>query len=159
MAKYAFYGSNIAEYLAGNADFQLFLARNPPYNDKFVKSGQIAPGTLDLEWIPVQNAFFAKDDGVIPDDASVNTIFGPDAVIICPEPSEWWTVMEGSYPVPKSLMIAQDVEQMLNNFEIKYGEFGFALLNPPSQIIGCYGDTQLPRMKVPEAVCICDTTP
>lgn len=153
--KYAIYGKNIPEYLAGNTNFQLFLARNGGYNQNFVGTGLVAPGTLGLDWIPGQEAFFEDDTG------TVQTIFGPDTIVFVPEVGDGraWTIHEGSYPVPKSIMMAQNVEQMLGNFEIQYGRFGFAMMNPPSQIIGVYGDTFLPRLKVPEAFVIADVTP
>ncbi len=153
--KYAIYGSNIPEYLGGNTNFQLYLARYPQYREAFIDGGEIMPGTLGLTWIDGQNAFFEDDGG------TVQEIFGPDAVVFCPEVGDGaaWTIHEGSYPVPTSLAIMQNVEQLLENMKIVYGRGGFAMLNPPSQIIGTYFDTFLPRMKVPESFILADVTP
>lgn len=152
--KYALYGKNVSQYLVDNTSFQQYLARNPQFNQKWVDTGTIPAGVLDLVWIPMQNSFFEAEDG------TVTEIFGADTVTFCPEVEPMvYSVYEGSYPIPKSIMIAQNVEAMLNNFEVKYGPFGYAMINPPSQIIGVYGDTFLPRMKVPEAFFIADVTP
>jgi hypothetical protein len=152
--KHALYGKNVAEYLTKNTTFQQYLARNPNFNQRYVDTGTIPAGVLDLNWIPVQNSFFEDSSG------TVTEIFGADSVIFCPEINPMtWSIYEGSYPVPKSIALAQDVEAMLGNFEVQYGPFGFAMMNPPSQIIGVYGDTFLPRFKVPEAFFLADVTP
>lgn len=152
--KYALYGKNIMGYLLQNDFVKYYLARNSEANDFWKKTNQIPQGLFDLTWIPMQDVFFEDEDG------TVTEIFGGDTVTFCPEPEPMvYSIYEGSYPVPKTLMLAQDVQAMLTNYELKYGPFGFAMMNPPSQIIGVYGDTFLPRMKVPEAFFIADTTP
>lgn len=151
---HALYGKNIAGYLTSNTSFQQYLARNTAFNQKWVDTGTIPGGVLDLNWIPVQNSFFEDSSG------TVTEIFGADSVIFCPDINPMtWSVYEGSYPVPKSIQMAQDVEAMLGNFSVEYGPFGFAMMNPPSQIIGVYGDTFIPRFKVPEAFFLADVTP
>lgn len=155
--KYALYGANIPGYLAGNTQFQEFAKFNGTWNENFIRSGMILNGTLGLTWIPVYNAFFEDSGG------TVQQIFGDDTIVFCPEVGDGraWTIHEGSYPVLRNLALAQTVEQLLANVEPAYGRFGYAmpdfqLLN---QITGVYGDTFLPRIKVPDSFLFCDTTP
>lgn len=150
----ALYGKNIMSYLLNNDFMKYYLARNPRLNDQWLSSNQIPDGVLDLKWVPMQDVFFEDASG------TVTEIFDADRVTFCPAVTPvTYSIYEGSYPVPKTLALAQDVQAMLANFEIKYGPFGFAMMNPPSQIIGVYGDTFLPRLKVPEAFFFADVTP
>ena len=153
--KYAIYGANIPGYLGVNDEFKEYLARNPRYNTGYVQSGDISEGTVDLIWVNGSNLFFEDNDG------SRQQIVADDAIIFTPDISDnrTYTIHEGSYPVPKTLMMAQDVMQLLANYEIMYGPFGFAMMNPPHQIIGVYGDTFLPRLKVPSAFFMADVVP
>ena len=153
--KYALYGKNVAQYLADNTSFQQYLARNQQFNQKWVDTGTIPPGVLDLTWVNVQNAFFADSSN------AVTEIFGGDTIVFCPEINPMtWSVYEGSYNVPKSLgAVTSDVMAMLDNVNPQYGPFGYAMMDGPNSIIGVYGDTFLPRFKVPEAFFIADVTP
>jgi hypothetical protein len=153
--KYALYGKNVAQYLADNTSFQQYLARNSNFNQKWVDTGTIPPGVLDLTWVNVQNAFFADSSG------TVTEIFGADTVVFCPDVNPMtWSVYEGSYNVPKSLgAVMSDVVAMLDNVNPQYGPFGYAMMDGPNSITGVYGDTFLPRFKVPEAFFIADVTP
>lgn len=152
--KTALYGKNVMSYLMNNDFMKYYLARNPSVNDRWKDTNQIPDGLFDLKWIPMQNTFFEDANG------TVTEIFGGDTVTFCPDLTPMtYSIYEGSYPVPKSLMMAQNVEQMLGNFDNKFGQFGFAMMNPPSQIIGVYGDTFLPRLKVPVAFYVADVTP
>ena len=152
--KYALYGKNIQNYLMTNTTVQTYLKYNVPKSEYWLLNGQIPPGLFGLEWIPMQNTFFEDASDV------VQEIFGGDTVSFCPEITPMtYSIYEGSFPVPKTLMLAQTVEQMLGNYEVQYGAFGYAMMNPPSQIIGVYGDTFLPRLKVPSAFYIADVTP
>jgi len=142
----ALYGRNVMGYLLGNSLVQQYMKYNTPQAEFWLKSGQIPPGLFGLEWIPMQDTFFEDING------NVTEIFGHDQVTFTPDITPMtYGIYEGSYPVPKTLMIAQDVEAMLGNYEVKYGPFGFCMMNPPAQIIGVYGDTFLPRLKVPSA--------
>ncbi len=152
--KTALYGKNIMGYMMNNDFVKYYLARNSIANDKWKDTNQIPNGLFDLQWIPVQDTFFEDADG------TVTEIFDGDRVTFCPEITPMvYSVYEGSYPVPKTLALAADVNAMLNNYEVKYGPFGYAMMNPPHQIIGVYGDTFLPRLKVPEAFYFADVTP
>ena len=137
--KYAIYGANIPEYLALNGTFQNYLRYHPQFREQFVDAAEIADGTLGLTWIDGSNLFFDDDSG------TTQQIVQDDGIIFCPDVADnrAYTIHEGSYPVPKSLTMAQDVESMLANFEIQYGPFGYAMMNPPSQIIGVYGGVQI----------------
>lgn len=152
--KTALYGKNIMSYMMNNDFVKYYLARNPVVNAKWADTNQIPNGLFDLEWVPMQNTFFEADDG------TVTEIFDGDRVTFCPDITPiTYSIYEGSYPVPKTLALAADVQAMIANYELKYGPFGFAMMNPPHQIIGVYGDTFLPRLKVPEAFFFADVTP
>jgi len=154
--KTALYGKNVMSYLLQNDFVKYYLARNPAANERWKDTNQIPDGLFDLKWIPMQNTFFESSSG------TVTEIFGGDTVTFCPDIQPMtYSIYEGSYPVPKSLMLAQNVEQQLANFEVKYGPFGYGMIAPdsPAQILGVYGDTFLPRLKVPSAFFIADVTP
>lgn len=154
--KTALYGKNIMSYLMQNDFVKYYLARNPAANERWKDTNQIPDGLFDLKWLPMQDTFFEDSTG------TVTEIFGGDTVTFCPEITPMtYSIYEGSYPVPKSLMIAPNVEAQLANIEVKFGPFGYGMMNPgsPSQIIGVYGDTFMPRLKVPAAFMVADVTP
>lgn len=156
--KYAFYGKNIPGYLANNTNFQQYLARNNVYNDVFKNTGGIAPGTLDLTWVKVQDAFFVDENN------AVQEIFPADQITFFPEISKaTYALYKGSYPVPTSLQPAATLEALISaNTKQVYGEFGFAYMNPALLPIGLTmvrGNTFLPRPKIPLSMFIVDVTP
>lgn len=154
--KYALYGKNVMSYLMNNDYMKYYLARNPVMNQRWLDSGQIPDGLLDLTWVPAQNAFFEDQN-----DANQES-FPADGVTFCPDITPMTaTVFEGSYPVPKSIQITGDVVSALANVDMEYGAFGFGRLDAATlnRIIGVYGDTFLPALKVPDAFFFADVTP
>lgn len=155
--KYAFFGKNVAGYLAKNTTFQQYLARNPGYNQQYLNTGSIAQGTLDLTWVPVQAAFFEDDSG------NVQTQFPDDQVTFTPEiNSQTYALYEGSYRVPKTIqpMVNGDLMDALTSTELVYGMFRFAQVAlMPIAVKQTTGHTFLPKMKQPSAWFYMDTTP
>jgi hypothetical protein len=153
----AFYGKNVTGYLARNTSFQQYLARNPQYNQNFVNTGEIAPGTLGIpNWVPVQDAFFENDAGSIVEQ------FPADQVTFTPKIDKaTYTMLKGSFPVPTEFRIGQTIQDVLGSVTNVYGAFRYAVLDPsmPLGIKMNQGTTFLPRWKVPLSVFIADTTP
>lgn len=153
--KYAFYGKNVAGYIAANTTMQNYMARNPVMNQKFISTGTIPDGTLDLTWIPVQNAFFENAAG------TVKEIFPADQVTFFPElNSNTYTMFEGSMLVPSSFGPMADAMAALSSAQEVYGMFRYAHASfKPFTIFDVIGDTFMPRFKVPSSVFLIDTTP
>lgn len=153
--KYAFYGKNIAGYITNNTSMQYYLARNAQLNEKFISTGTIPPGVLDLIWVPVQNAFFEDQNG------TVQEIFGADTVTFFPEITKnIYTLFEGSMLVPSSFGMFADAMAALSSLTEMYGRFRYAYLDvPPTQIFDVAGDTFLPMLRNPSSIFIADVTP
>lgn len=154
--KYAYYSRNIASYLINNTSMQTYFARSPMTREKIISDGQIPDGVLGLSWIPVQDAFFEKED-----DTTIVELFPVDQITFTPEIDRgWYTFLEGSYPVPKAFGWYATAKEALANTEYKNGMGRFAWTdNPPVAIHETQFDTFLPLIKVPEAVFIVDVTP
>jgi hypothetical protein len=162
--KYCFYGRNVAGYLANNTKFREYLARTygtdgAAFRDRYIRTGTIPDGVLDLIWVKAQDAFFENDGGTITE------IFPDDQTTFWPEVSDVYCLREGSMLVPKQFaMLASggDMTTVLkNNTENAYGMFRYAYgqFVPTIQIHMVQGDTFFPDLYVPEAVFIKDTTP
>jgi len=153
--KYAFYGKNIAGYIANNTSMQAYLARNMQLNEKWLATGSIPPGVLDLIWVPVQSSFFEDQNGV------VREIFPSDTVTFTPDiDSGFYTLFEGSMLVPTGFGMFADAAAALSSLAEIYGRFRYAYLDiPPTQIFDVAGDTFLPMFRVPDAMFIADCTP
>jgi hypothetical protein len=151
--KYAFYGKNVAGYLARNDAFRDYLARNPSYNQQYVNTGQIAPGTLDLTWVPVQDSFYDTMSDV------VTEIFPADQVTFYPEVSRaTYELAQGGYPVPKSFAVAPDLEGVASQMDYVFGPFQYAYMMPGHFMINmARGDTFLPDHKIPDSIFLVDT--
>lgn len=155
--KYALYGKNIMTYMMQNAAVQAYLRYNVTKADYWLQSGQIPPGLFDLEWVPMQRAFFNDVN-----DATVQ-IFDGDAITFTPDPGDpnVYGIYEGTTPVPKAFNVTGDVMAQYANIEQKSGRFGYGMmqLGPPMHLVGVYGDTFLPCLMNPAAYWFADTTP
>ena len=151
--KYAFYGKNVAGYLANNEKFRYYLARQPVLNQQFLDRGMIPNGVLDLTWVPVQDAFFADSSDAIKE------LFPADQVSFYPEINDaTYALMQGGYPVPKSFGTAPTLEGLVAQMDYAYGPFRYGYMMPNQvQINLAQGDTFLPDHKVPDAMFIVDT--
>lgn len=155
--KYCLYGKNIMSYLINNTAVQTYLKYNISRADYWLQSGQIPPGLFDLEWVPMQNAFFNSDA-----DATVQ-IFGADTCTFTPDPADQnvYGIYEGTTPVPKSFNVTGDLMAQYANIEQRSGSYGYGMmqLGPPMNLVGVYGDTFLPALMNPAAYFIADVTP
>ena len=68
--------------------------------------------------------------------------------------------VSGSFPVPNSINITADMQNMVGAFDLKYGDFAYSVPshNPPSYTMFA-GWTGLPLNKVPAASFSADVTP
>lgn len=152
--RHVFYGKNVAGYLAANDSFKEYLARHQQFREAFVSGGEIMSGVLDLEWHPVQDAFFVDEND------AVQEIFPADQATFYPELSRaTYELLRGGYPVPKSFAVGNTLEDVATQVDYVYGPFSYAYAMPGTlQIEMVKGTTFLPDLKVPEAVYLVDTT-
>jgi hypothetical protein len=149
----AFYGENIPGYMANNNAIKNMIIGSPRLSEQFAANE--LPDIGNLKWIPVEQAFFVDQAG------ATQRWFGADTVVFAPDPTpEWWEVIEGTYPVPRSIQLAADMAAALGNFQQVSGPFSFANIgvNPPS-LQHFAGDTFLTVLKNPNAIFIADVTP
>lgn len=153
--KYAIYGVNVPSYFAKNDYVLSYLSRNPPMNAQYLSSAELPAGLFGLTWIPAYEGFYEDYTN------TNNTIVADDAIIFTPEPSaDWWEVMEGTYPVPTTINLANDAIGAHGTFQQIQGMFQYAVPShdPPTfQFIA--GDTFLPILKVPGAIFQADVVP
>lgn len=156
--KHILYGENIPGFLLDNNQTKELINRSPMLRDRLAVSstGEIPSGFMGFEWWPMDQAFYEKEDGTKVE------FWGPDALILVPEPStEWMEWLEGSYPVPRDVgTVFADAMAALANFDIVQGAFSFAKveISPPS-IEQFFGDTVLVTLMNGNALLIADVTP
>ena len=144
--KYAFYGANIPEYFTNNNYLVNFLAREPDRREEYLAEGEIGPEyTLEgIKFYPAYQAFFEDQNG------TNQAILGNNQVIFTPAPSsEWFSTLEGTYPLPTSVAIASDITAAMKTFNIVHGMGAYAVPshNPPSAEMFFF-DTFLPLVKL-----------
>ncbi len=152
---YACYGANIPSYLALNTEFQQFLFRNPGYNQRYIDSGEIPDGVLGFKWRRMSGSFFNDQN-----DAK-QTMWDADKIVFCPPPSKsWYTMMDGSYPVPTTYGIMPSLEAAAGTFDFQYGmcSYAYPIWSPPTAMLAFF-DTMLPWVKNPSVLFIADVTP
>lgn len=144
------YGKNIPTYLSQNDSVIPYLSRNPTFRDEFVQKGYIKPthDLFDYVWYPIADAGFNNSSGVY------QLPIGDDDIVLCPMPDDsWWGWAEGSYMVPSTLNIINDIDSLVGALNKVYGSFGYAkLVDDPARMIGIMGDTFTPFIKIPEVV-------
>lgn len=152
-----FYSKNVATYVVNNKTAQAFMSRNSISNSAFLNQGIIPQGTFDLQWTPVQDAFFEDATGVN------REIFAPDTAVFTPdlEDDGWFSLFEGSIMVPKSFSFASDAASgYLANFAEAYGKYRYAYKGAsPRELYEEQGDTFLWRLLNPAACFFADVTP
>ena len=154
----ALYGEDLPDYFLTNTQTKELINRSPALRDSFAQAdrGEIPNGFLGLNWSPVDQAFYEKEDGTQTD------FFGGDALILLPDADRgWWEWLEGSYPVPTTVgTIFNDASAALSSFREVNGVFSFASVahNPPS-LTQYMGDTVIPVLKNGSAIWIGDVKP
>lgn len=145
---HAFYGENIAGYIAGNEAVRDFLGASPALAREIHATGEIPDGFLGLKWHPAYNASAPDATGTMTD------FFSPDAVVFAPEPSpDWYEFVEGSYMVPRRIDVSGDAIAAAGNLATVFGRFSYAIpTHNPVSIQHFAGDTAMPLLKVPGAI-------
>jgi len=154
--RHCFYGPNMPANLLNNTAIKALIAASPTLSESFANApGEVPQGLLGLQWHPIADAFFVDADG------AYQSWFSGDEAVFTPDPSpDWWGVMEGTYPVPTTLDVVNDMMAALGSFTPVQGAFSYATIghNPPG-ITHFAGDTFLPLLKNPWAVFLADVTP
>ncbi len=150
--RYALYGKNVPTYLTNNTKLSPYFIHNARGNEQYLQSAEIPNPLLGLTWMPAYESFFKDSTGAF------QSVVGDDQVVFMPEVSfEWWSWLEGKYPVPTQLgLVGDDAASMLSNgIEKKAGMFAYATLTTdPVALKLVAGDTFIPVLKVPKAVWI-----
>lgn len=153
--RYAFYGQNIPGYFNKNTSIQNYWWRNPQFSASYLDTGRMPPGMLELEWVPVQNAFYEDSSG------SVVQIFGGDTVTFTPDiNATTYAMYHGSQFVPTRFDFFPNAEAVHASAREVYGMYRYAkVLDNPYRIVEIDGNTFLPRFKIPNSIYIADVTP
>ena len=157
--KYAFYGKNVAGYIATNDSAKTYY---PYQNDgafakQIMHEGKIPKGFMDLEWIPMQDAFFVKSDG------TYAVPFPADQVTFTPEIDRRnYTFYEGTTLVPSQLGVYGDAKEAFASVVERPGMGRYAYMEVGAGVTKIFDagfDKFLPRFKKPNAYFRLDTTP
>lgn len=149
------HGKNIPKYLRDNTALNQFFIRNPVFNNA-VLSDDAPPGLSSYNWIDMSTGFIENGAG------TAEVIIGDDEIVFLPDfGNEWYNLYIGSYVKPVNLgNVSQDLMQALTNFSQVFGMFAYATQNnDPSGLRMYAGDTFLPVINAPKAVCRADVTP
>jgi len=146
---HAFYGVNIPGYIAADPVLQSIIRGSQRVAEEAI-TAEIPSSVGNLKWFPIDQAFFVDQTGVAKDWA------GDDVIVFTPDPStDWWEVIEGTYPVPRSIQLANDLGAVLGNLQQVAGPFSYAQVTTnPVSLQHFAGDTFLPIIKNPAAVFI-----
>jgi hypothetical protein len=151
--KHAFYGKNIAGYLANNTAMGNYFFRDQYQPDSFgpqyIATADIPNPLLGLQWHKAYYSFYYDQNN------SKQSFVGDDQIVFTPEPSlDWVGILEGSYPVPTKAGIVTSAEpSVVSDMILQSGMFAYGVpsADPPTAKI-VYGDTFLPILKVPSAI-------
>ena len=151
----AMYGASVLEHLLSNTAIASLISGSSGMSEQ-AAAGAVPRGLLGLDWYPVASAFFEDNDG------TAQSLFGDDTVVFAPRPSpDWWEVLQGTYVVPTTLgNVSADGSGAVSDLTQVNGMFSYAhVSSDPPSIKHVAGDTFLPVLKVPAAICIADVTP
>ncbi len=154
MLENAFYGRNVAGNISQNQSAKAFFPFDLPMAQAITKMGMVPKGFLDLEWVPVQNAFYDTEAGVSTE------YFPADQVTFHPVVSkDTYTMYEGTTIVPGLFGVHPDAVAALNAMQDVTGMGRFAYWTDAQQIVDVGFDCFMPLMKLPASVFLVDTTP
>jgi hypothetical protein len=146
---HAFYGVNIPGYIAQDPVLQSIIRGSSRVAEEAI-TAEIPSSVGGLKWVPLDQAFFIDQNGTAQD------WFGGDTIVFTPDPStDWWEIVEGTYPVPRSIQLASDMGAVLGNLQQVSGPFSYAQITTnPVTLQHFAGDTFLPVLKNPSAIFI-----
>ena len=153
----AFYGANIAEYIASNDAAKEYIRRTPALaTQAFLRANKVPDGFQNLNWHDVHDAFYIDASG------TVQTIIGDDEIVFTPPPGpEWWKYAQGTEMVPNGLgLVGTDAGDLLGDLSEVQGSFSYAKMGMnPVSIEQFAGLNWLPLIVATRAVCRADVTP
>ncbi len=146
---HAFYGGNIPGLIANDPVLQQIIRGSQRVAEETI-TAEIPSSVGNLKWFPIDQAFFVDQNGNFQDWAGMNTI------VFTPDPNtDWWEIIEGTYPVPRSIQLANDLNAVLGNIQQVAGPFSYAQVTTnPVSLQHFAGDTFLPILKNPAAIFI-----
>lgn len=146
---HAFYGKNIPRYIANDPVMQSIIRGSSKVAEQAL-SATIPEAVGELKWIQSNYAHYYDQNG------AMQRWIGPNQIVFTPDPSEeWYELIEGTYPVPRSIQLASDMQSVLGNIQQVAGPFSYAQITTnPVGIQHFAGDTFLPIVKNPLVVWI-----
>jgi len=146
---HAFYGKNIPRYIANDPVMQSIIRGSSKVAEQSLSS-TIPEAVGELKWIQSNYAHYYDQNG------TMQRWIGPNQIVFTPDPSEeWYELIEGTYPVPRSVQLASDMQAVLGNIQQVAGPFSYAQITTnPVGIQHFAGDTFLPIVKNPLVVFI-----
>lgn len=147
--RHAFYGSSIPGWLAVNTQLKGLFEARPDLAGQFL-NGTI-PEIAGIQFHPAYDAFYVDANG------ATQNWWANDAVVFTPDPSpEWWEIFNGSSLVPTNVGAIGNEASSAMPREV-FGRFSYAKQSHDPVTVEQYaGDTFLPVIKVPGAICIAD---
>lgn len=157
------YGKKVPGYLTQNDYVKDFLSRTGSHpgsnmSQEYLDSGDIPQGLFGFNWIPIYTSFFEDQSGT---NQSAAEPYSGDEIIFFPDvSSDWWSLVEGSYPVPTDINLKTDAEAGLASLTFPHGMAAYAnvTFNPPA-IRMFHVDTWMPFLKNPSVVYQGDAVP
>jgi hypothetical protein len=147
--EYAFYGKNIPRYIANDPVLQSIIRGSSKVAEQTLLA-TIPDSVGGLKWVQANTAHYYDQNGIM------RKWIGDNTIVFTPAPStDWWEVIEGTYPVPRSIQLANDMAAVLGNIQQVAGPFSYAQITTnPVSLQHFAGDTFLPILKNPNVVFI-----
>jgi hypothetical protein len=147
--KYAFYGKNIPGYIALDPVLQAIIRGSSKVAEQTL-TATVPEAVGGFTWVAANTAFYYDQNG------QMQKWIGDNTIVFTPEPSvDWWEFIEGTYPVPRSIQLAADMQAVLGNIQQVAGPFSYAkITDNPVSLQHFSGDTFLPVLKNPACVFI-----
>jgi hypothetical protein len=145
--KCGFYGTNIPGYMARNNAIGNMIRGSSEIAKEF-STAEIGRSVGQIDWYPIDEAFFVDQNG------NIQEWFSPDAIVFTPDPKDdWYELLEGTYPVPRNINLVGDGLACLANIQEQAGAFSYArVADNPVGIRHFGGDTMLPIIRVPDCI-------
>lgn len=144
------YGKNIPGYMGEtNTSMTAYWSRNQILGRTYVDTLEVPPSAFDFQWKPAYRQYFLDEAATT---VATKSLIQDDTLVITPAISEdWYEFVEGSSKVPTgipALMSAASVEELLGQFEYKWGISAYSIMNPQTfQLAGVAQDFTFPVLK------------